>query len=130
MAREQNLDVLQIQFQYNQNRNHYAPQVVFYYEDNLSKSFRRLPEIPFCFSLKIRPSCRTLSKALEISRKSARTFRELRSSKAWWISSTRNNSWLIVESPERKPGYKIVGIKVRIKIAKNNIFKKFTTDWK
>ena len=31
-------------------------------------SFKRLPDIPLCFSLKIRPLCYTLSKALDISR--------------------------------------------------------------
>ena len=30
---------------------------------------KRLPDIPFCFSLKGSPSCQTLSNALEISRK-------------------------------------------------------------
>ena len=33
----------------------------------------RLPEIPFCFSSKIKPSCQTLSNAIEISRKTRLT---------------------------------------------------------
>ena len=35
--------------------------------------FKRLPDISFCFSLKIRPLCHTLSKALDMSRNTLRT---------------------------------------------------------
>ena len=50
----------------------------------------------------MKPSCQTLSKALEMSGKAARTSKDLGSSKASWISLTRNNNWFIVESPESK----------------------------
>ena len=73
MVREQSLEVLQIVLQNNQKRSHLGLHVVFYYEDNFQRT-KRLPEIPFCLSLKINPSCHTLSKALEISRKTARPF--------------------------------------------------------
>ena len=33
------------------------------------KMFFKSPEMPFCFSLKITPSCQTLSKALDMSKK-------------------------------------------------------------
>ena len=42
--------------------------------------------------------CQTLSK-VEMSRKTVQTSKYLGSSKASWISLTRNNSWFIVESP-------------------------------
>ena len=40
--------------------------------DNSSKKARRFPDMPFRLNLKIIPSCQTLSKALDISRKMAR----------------------------------------------------------
>ena len=65
-------------------KNHLEPPVVFYYLNNFEKVLV-LPEIPFCSSLKIRPSCHTLS-AFEMSRKTALTSKEFVLSKAWWIS--------------------------------------------
>ena len=35
--------------------------------------FNKSPEMPFCFSLKITPSCQTLSKALDMSKKTLLT---------------------------------------------------------
>ena len=35
--------------------------------------FKRLPDMPFCFSLKMIPLCHTLSKALDISRNTLQT---------------------------------------------------------
>ena len=46
-------------------------------------NFSNEPDTPFCFSLKINPSCHTLSNALEISKNIARTSRDLVSSKDW-----------------------------------------------
>ena len=37
-----------------------------------SKIFSKLPDIPFCFNLKTRPSCITLSNAFDISRNTPR----------------------------------------------------------
>ena len=37
------------------------------------KRFIKLPDIPFCFNLKMRPSCQTLSNAFDISRKTPLT---------------------------------------------------------
>ena len=37
------------------------------------KRFSKLPDIPFCFNLKMRPSCQTLSNAFDISRKTPLT---------------------------------------------------------
>ena len=39
----------------------------------LDNRFKRLPDIPFCFSLKLMPSCHTLSKALNMSRNTLQT---------------------------------------------------------
>ena len=33
------------------------------------KRFSKLPDMPFCFNLKMRPQCQILSKAFDISRK-------------------------------------------------------------
>ena len=64
---------------------------------------RRLPLIPFCSSLKIRPLCHTLSNALEISRNTLLTSRP--SSKDFSISCVIDKSWLIQESPGLKPDW-------------------------
>ena len=48
----------------------------------LSNNLSKLPEIPIVSSLKMRPSCHTLSKALEISRKLLLTSRDGHSSKS------------------------------------------------
>ena len=39
-------------------------------------NFNKFPETPFCFNLKINPSCQTLSKAYEISKNIALTSRD------------------------------------------------------
>ena len=64
---------------------------------------RSLPETPFDFSLKMRPSCQTLSNALEISKNIARVSLDGYLSNALCISLVIERSWLIVESPGRKP---------------------------
>ena len=38
----------------------------------------KFPSIPFCFSLKSKPRCKTLSKALEISQNTIQEY--------WWLS--------------------------------------------
>ena len=60
---------------------------------------RSLPETPFDFSLKMRPSCQTL----EISKNIARVSLDGYLSNALCISLVIERSWLIVESPGRKP---------------------------
>ena len=57
------------------------------------KTLSSLPEIPFCFSLKIIPSCHTLSNAFEISRKTPLTSNQL--SKDLCISWVIDKSCLI-----------------------------------
>ena len=64
---------------------------------------RSLPETPFGFSVKMRPSCQTLSNALEISKNIARVSLSGYLSNALCISLVIERSWLIVESPGRKP---------------------------
>ena len=59
-------------------------------------TFERLPDKPFCFNLKRRPSCQTLSNALDISRKTPVVSRP--SSSGWWRSWVIHNSWLMHES--------------------------------
>ena len=60
-----------------------------------------LPEIPFCFSLKIIPLCQTLSNAFEISRKTPLTSKP--SPKDVYISLVIDKSWLMQESLGLKP---------------------------
>ena len=62
-----------------------------------------MPDTPFCLSLKTRLSCHTLSKALEIAKKSALTSKDGDVSKDLRIVSTRLNNWFVVESLGRKP---------------------------
>ena len=45
----------------------------FLFLKKFDNRFKRLPDMPSCFSLKIRPSRHTLSKALDISRNTLRT---------------------------------------------------------
>ena len=45
----------------------------FLFFRNAFIKLRSLPDAPFCLNLKIRASCQTLSKALEISKKTPRT---------------------------------------------------------
>ena len=45
----------------------------FLFLKKFDNRFKRLTDMPFCFSLKIRSSCHTLSKALDISRSKIRT---------------------------------------------------------
>ena len=62
---------------------------------------RSLPETPFDFSLKMRPSGQTLSNALEISKNIARVSLDGYLSNVLCISLMIERSWLIVESPGR-----------------------------
>ena len=53
--------------------------------------------------LKISPSCQTLSKALDMSKKTLLTYNPLsKNVKILWII---DNSWLIQESPDWKPDW-------------------------
>ena len=45
----------------------------FLFLKKFDNKFKRLPDMPFCFNLKIIPSCHTLSKALNMSRNTLRT---------------------------------------------------------
>ena len=60
-------------------------------------------QICHCFSLKIIPSCHTLSKALHMSRYTLRTSKL--SSKDWYLSWVIDQSWLMQESPGLKPDW-------------------------
>ena len=59
--------------------------------------------MPFCFNLKISPSCQTLSKALGMSKETLLTSNPL--SKDVKISWVIDSSWLIRESPVWKPDW-------------------------
>ena len=67
------------------------------------KTLSTLPEIPFCFSLKIIPSCQTLSNDFEISRKAPLTSNHL--SKDLYTSWVIDKSSLIQESPHLTPDW-------------------------
>ena len=56
--------------------------------------------MPFYFNFNISPSCQTLSKALDMSKKALLTFDPL--SKDVEISWVIDNSWLMQESPSWK----------------------------
>ena len=62
----------------------------FLFLKKFDNRFKRLPDIPFCFSLKIIPSCHTLSKASDMSRNTLWTPKP--SSDNWYIS------WVIDKS--------------------------------
>ena len=66
---------------------------------------RRGPNTPLHSSLKSRPSCQTLSNALDISRKTAHISLDGNSSKAVYMQYVIDKSWLIVESPGRNPDW-------------------------
>ena len=73
---------------------------------DFKKSFKNssnLPEMPFFWSLTIRPSCHTLSNALDISKNTLRTSKP--SSKDLYISCVIERSWLMQESPPLKPDW-------------------------
>ena len=61
--------------------NRLGSRVVVCYLNNFGKTLTGY-QTPFCFSLKINPSCHTLSKGLEMSKNTARTSRDLGFSKA------------------------------------------------
>ena len=65
-------------------------------------------EQPIRLSLYKRPLCQTLSKALEISQKTARTSlpESTASQNVWYVC----NNWLVVESPGANPDWKGVSI--------------------
>ena len=75
----------------------------FLYFRNFSKVFSKLPATPFWFDLKITSLCQTLSKALDMSRKTPLTSIPL--SKDWYISWVIENSWLIHKCPALKPDW-------------------------
>ena len=66
---------------------------------------RRGPDTPLHSSLKNRPSCQTLSNALDISRKTAHVSLDGNSSKAVYMQYVIDKSWSIVESPGRDPDW-------------------------
>ena len=77
------------------------------------------------------PSCQTLSKAFDISKKAPLTSAAGFSSKAVWISWIIDNNWAIQESPEKKPDWEGVKslllwkkVKRELYIALSNIFPK------
>ena len=61
------------------------------------KSFSKLPDMPFCFDLKVRPSSQTLSNPFDMSRKTLLTSNP--SSNDLYISSVIAKSWFMQESP-------------------------------
>ena len=67
------------------------------------KRFSKFPDMPFWVSLKMIPSCHTLSNAFAISRNILLTSRPL--SKELYTSCVIDNSWLIQESPGLKPDW-------------------------
>ena len=67
------------------------------------RMLRTLPVTPFCLSLKIRSSCQTLSKALEMARKTALTSDP--SSSDWFISCAIDKSWFRQASPVLNPDW-------------------------
>ena len=66
-------------------------------------SKRRSPSTPYVFNLNSKPSCQTLSNALEMSKKIPLTSTFEISSKADCISCIMDSSWAMHESPGRKP---------------------------
>ena len=86
----------------------------------------RSPEMPFCFNLKIIPSCQTLSKALDISKKTLLTSNP--SSNDLEILWVIDNNWLILESPCLKPDWfgeirllEIKNLKISLEISLSRI---------
>ena len=63
--------------------------------------FKNLPDMPFCFNLKIIPSCHTLLNAFDISRKTLLTSNP--SSDNLYISCVIDKNWLTQKSPGLKP---------------------------
>ena len=86
------------------------------------------------FSLKISPSCQTLSKALDMSKKRLLTSNPL--SKVVKISWVIDNSWFMQESPGWKPEWflevfkEFISREIDKHFIKNKSFKYFTTNWK
>ena len=75
---------------------------------NLEVYFCSHPNIPL--EIKMKPSCQTLSNALEMSRKTPFTSAVGLLSKAVYISCIIDSNWTIHESPGRKPDWD--GVKV------------------
>ena len=63
--------------------------------------FKNLPDMPFCFNLKIIPSCHALLNAFDISRKTLLTSNP--SSDNLYISCVIDKNWLTQKSPGLKP---------------------------
>ena len=71
----------------------------FVFLKKFNNRFKKSPDMPF-FSLKIRPSCHTLAKAIGISRNTLRTSKP--SSNYWWILWVIDKRWLMQQSPGLK----------------------------
>ena len=62
-----------------------------------------LPDIPFCFNLKIKPLCHSLSKAFNMSENTDWTsWWSSKDLQTWWVI---DKSWLIHRSPGLKPDW-------------------------
>ena len=68
----------------------------FLFLKKFDNRFKRLPDIPFCFSLKIITSCPTLLKALDMLTNTLQTSKL--SSNDWYILQFMDKSWLIQKS--------------------------------
>ena len=82
--------------------------------------------------MKVSLSCQTLSRALDMSKKTLLTFNPL--SKDAKISWVIDNSWLIQESPGWKPNWflemNLISGEIVKHFVKNKSFKYFTTNRK
>ena len=85
--------------------------------------------MPFCFNLKISPSCQTLSKTLDMSKKTILTFNPL--SKDIELSWVIDSSWLVQELPGRKRNWFLEmsllvqkQLNLSLKISLSNIYHK------
>ena len=75
----------------------------FRYFKKSFKTCNRFPDIPLRVNFRISHSCQTLSKAFDMSKNTPLTSRSL--SKDCYISWVIERSWLIEESPGRKPDW-------------------------
>ena len=91
------------------------------------KTLSILPEMPFCFSLRIIPLCQTLSNTFEMSRKAPLTSNP--PLKDLHISWVIDKSWLMQESSGLKPGwfteiklFSIRNLNISLNISLSSIF--------
>ena len=87
----------------------------FRQERKSRKRFKRFPEVLFWFSLRRKPSCHTLSKALDISKKTYLTSNPL--SNDLYISWVIASNWLTQESPGLNPDWFGEIILISVKMA-------------